>query len=492
MNLDFESSKIYVDEKSLQILKYTKYKAILVNALPLNQLRSSENLILFISSHLSSVSKELLELRTKRLSIITFISEYSHLNTLDESLTGRWNVETDTYFEAVKTALSKTNEYVDIHYFSPAIWFSKNSFVLNSNVFPIFNEIDVHVELSDLLDFMNIKEVNDFSNKTVYYLGTTSERIAKSLVNYSADCKRMSSDKQMALVLIDRTVDLDLRSDNLLDLIHDIFPRKDIQVQVPCELLLSKYDEDADAVFTTCHGMDQHTMFIIDSLLNVDDEFEFVQNQLQEFLFNIGEQEYKDLECLVDHEPFLVLLAAIIDAKKNQNLELKRLDDILTTDSYMYQLIDLLKSKRFKIRDLLLLTMRMYNISKEEIDPYLEETLKKEFVVQMTADPQKRKATFMWIQKVFQQFHKIRSNFTKRDIIKGLFEQSLFKCASSSWIKRNVFDFQKIMVFYVGGYRHNEVKILTSKGREYGHELIIGGSGLVANDTLMQQILKSK
>ncbi|KAJ3313761.1 hypothetical protein HDV04_001565 [Boothiomyces sp. JEL0838] len=347
---------------------------------------------------------------------------------------------------AVKTALSKTNEYVDIHYFSPAIWFSKNSFVLNSNVFPIFNEIDVHVELSDLLDFMNIKE----------------------------------------------TIDLDLRSDNLLDLIHDAFPRKDIQVQVPCELLLSKYDEDADAVFTTCHGMDQHTMFIIDSLLNVDDEFEFVQNQLQEFLFNIGEQEYRDLDCLIDHEPFLVLVAAIIDAKKNQNLELKRLDDILTTDSYMYQLIDLLKSKRFKIRDLLLLTMRMYNISKEEIDPYLEETLKKEFAVQMTADPQKRKATFMWIQKVFQQFHKIRSNYTKRDIIKGLFEQSLFKCASSSWIKRNVFDFQKIMVFYVGGYRHNEVKILTSKGREYGHELIIGGSGLVANDTLMQQILKSK
>ncbi|KAJ3321377.1 hypothetical protein HDV06_004362 [Boothiomyces sp. JEL0866] len=456
MNLDFSNSKIYVDEKSLLVLKYTKYKPFLVNAMPLNQLKSSENIIIFIASHLSSFSQELLELRTTNLTIVTLISEYSHLNTLDDSLSGRWNVETDRLFEnlmryvtgnlAVKLALSRTNESVNIYYFSPAVWFSKNSFVLNSSVFPIFNEINIHVELSDLLDYLNVKE----------------------------------------------TIDLDIRSDNLLDLVNDTFQRKDFQVQVPCELLMSKFDKDPDAIFTTCHGMDEHALFLIDSLLNVEDEYEFVQNQLQEFLFNIGEQDYKDLDCLIDHEPFLVLVTAIVEAKKNENLELKRLDDILAPDSYLYQMTDLLKSKRFKIRDLLLLTMRMYNVSKHEIDPYLEESLKKEFVLQMTADPQKRKATFLWIQKVFQQFHKIRSSFTKDEIIGGLFENSLFKCANSSWIKRNVFDFQKILVFYVGGYRNCEVKLLTSKGREYGHEVMVGGTCIVGNDTLMQQILKSK
>ncbi|KAJ3273992.1 hypothetical protein HDV01_003662 [Terramyces sp. JEL0728] len=461
LNLDFEHSKIYVDEKALLILKYSKYKPILVNAMPFNQLKSSENVIVFVSSHLSIHSKELLELQTSSLNIVTFISEYSHLNNLDESLAGRWNVETDTYFEAVRLALSKKNGSVGIHYFSPAIWFSKNCFVLNSTVFPIFNEMEIHAELSDLLDYMNIKEV--------YFC---MHRLTRLYFTWGLP-----------------TVDLDLSSTNLLDLVNDTFTRKDNQVMVPCELLLSKIDKDPDAIFTTCHGMDPHTLFVIDTLLNMDDGY---GNQLNEFLFNIGEENYKDLDCLMEHEAFLVLVSAIIEAKQKENLELTGLDEILSPDSFMYQIIDLLKSKRFKVRDLLLLTMRMYNVSKYEIDPHLEENLKKEFVLQMTADPQKRKPTFLWIQKVFQQLHKVRSKHTKKDIVNGLFESALFKCATGGWLKRNVFDFQKILVYYVGGFRNSEVNLLVSKGREYGHEVIVGGSCVAANDTLMQQILKSK
>ena len=106
----------------------------------------------------------------------------------------------------------------------------------------------------------------------IFVLGETSKQLAKFIVAQAASANRRNSETNLAVVLVDRTLDLQMSSchpDNLLDRLYHIFEEshKSIDLCIPSQLLFSN---SKFMSLSLAHGMDQEAMELLQVLCNLD------------------------------------------------------------------------------------------------------------------------------------------------------------------------------------------------------------------------------
>ncbi|KAJ3290430.1 Sec1 domain-containing protein 2 [Borealophlyctis nickersoniae] len=100
----------------------------------------------------------------------------------------------------------------------------------------------------------------------LFALGETSKQLARCIVAQSSSSARRKAEGSIAVVLIDRTLDLvspTMHTDNLLDQMYTVLPRitpTSLDLAVAPELLLS------DPEFQSTHGCDEETMDLFNVL----------------------------------------------------------------------------------------------------------------------------------------------------------------------------------------------------------------------------------
>ncbi|KAI9203471.1 uncharacterized protein BJ171DRAFT_509715 [Polychytrium aggregatum] len=140
--------------------------------------------------------------------------------------------------------------------------------------------------LSTILDSLNLRE-------EFYVLGETSKRIAKSVIANSSLAARRSSDRNVAVILIDRNLDLVSpmqHSENILDQLYQVFPRVtpcSVDIAIPAEQLLDDAPELSDtAVFSLAHGMSVDSTGLLDELtaLSQKEALGLIRNRLMDIV----------------------------------------------------------------------------------------------------------------------------------------------------------------------------------------------------------------
>jgi hypothetical protein len=106
----------------------------------------------------------------------------------------------------------------------------------------------------------------------IFVLGETSKQLAKFIVAQSTSANRRNSESNLAVVLVDRTLDLQAASshpDSLLDRLYHVFEQdpQSIDLCIPSQQLFSNAHSLS---LSLAHGMDQEAMELLQVLCNLD------------------------------------------------------------------------------------------------------------------------------------------------------------------------------------------------------------------------------